>query len=1431
MRVALLGEGTLAWRCLQMLQGTALSPSVIVSADGSLAQAASDLTCQHFTRREDWLQWLHQDGCDVLLSIRNPWVLKDEELRQVRVQALNFHDSLLPDYAGMHATSWALLNGEAQHGVTWHAMSADLDAGAIAAQIVVPVAAADTALTLNAKCFDAALTAFGTVLSSLIDHGRCPLTPQQGQSRYFGLRRRPDSQGLLDVQGPCEQALRTVRALDFGHAHNPLALPKLVLGGVVVLVGEAHRARQPFTCAPGTLLQAGPDGLHVAFADGVLLLSALRSLDGADLPAPSIEALARPWFGRVLPAWLPEVRREITVLHEDVCVHERQWVSVLKEVITPLFHHDVLSAGTHQWHELSRWCSQLEACSAATRSDWAVAVFMVYMARIHQGDSGHLGLWRPDLARAGHGLFAACVPWPLRVDLSSTVSSHVAQTSELRRHMSELGTYSLDLRIRAPELAALPAPPDHWPVALAITSHDDSISREQGADLLVTISPDGLQIGCCVSDLCPTWLIEALDTRLATLAEAMLSTQETRLCDLPLMDEREWHQVAVSPNALVRELPDIGIHELIAQTARRTPDADALVHGDQVLSHRELDERSSLLAKRLMGAGICKGAWVALAVSRSADAVVAILAILKAGAAYVPLDVQLPAERLGAMVKQVRPALLLTQRPHLESMREHGVATWCLDDWEAGAFCAQASGHAAGPAWGDDVAYCIFTSGSTGVPKGVEVVHRGLVNHALAMVDQYQLSAGDRVLCSAAFSFDVSVEQMFPTLVAGACIVLRPDDLFDAMSRFDGWCRAQRVSVMALPTAWWHEWVRHLSLVGGRVSQALRVIAVGTEKAQAQALLQWRESGGSHTLFLQGYGPTEATITSTMFRWRLDDRSIDLSQPLPIGRPLPNTQVHLLDALGQHVPVGVEGEIHIAGVGLARGYLGSEALTRRCFLELPVPGRGDQAQTLRMYRTGDRARWTPDGQLVFMGRVDFQVKLRGHRVELGDIESVLTRHPEAQEAVVLLRDDVGPQSCLVAYVLSSSSPDASELIQICANALPVHMVPSHVVVLAQWPLTVNGKVDRRLLPALVMPTLHEAAIREHRWAHDLELLVARVFSAVLERDDVPLDVSFFDLGGDSLRAMSLITQLEQALSTRLSLVDVFASPNVRLLAARLEADRSPDQPLVIQLRGGKGTPLWFLAGVLLYAPLANALHGDGPVYVVFLPSEDALRKADGKLPPVREHAQRYLSVIRAHHPQGPVAVGGFSFGGALAYEVAQLMHERGDSVSLLVLIDTCLPGSVRRGVLVRLRRQMKSLSTSGVSKIRSHLKGAVARLRASLPGQGQPVADLAPAGRSLQPEFARVLHEFESNMKPYAGHVLLFRSKVESLRRDAPVHLGWGPWVADQQLQIHDVEGCHLGMMRAPHVASLGAKLSRVLQSMERPTAPGGDLVVLPSRP
>ena len=1419
MRVALLGEGALALQCLAMLLETALSPSVIVSADGSLADAAAQVSCPHFTRRDDWLNWLREHGCDLLLSIRNPWVLGAEELRQVKVQALNFHDSLLPDYAGMHATSWAILNGETQHGVTWHAMSVGLDAGGIAAQVVVPVLPADTAWTLNARCFDSALNTFSTVLATLIEHGQCPLTPQQGPRRYFGLRRRPDSQGLMDLTWPCEQALRTVRALDFGHANNPLAWPKLFVGGQVLLFKEAQLLPHPLSCEPGTLVRADSEGLEVAFADGVLRLTGLRTLSGLVMSGGAIEACAGPWVGRVLPSWSPAVRREVSVLHEELCVRERQWVSALKEPINPLSHHDVPKGESHQWHKLSRWSSSLGEGLSTDRSDWALAVFMAYMARVHQCDQGHLGWCRPELARAGHGLFAAFVPWPLKVDLSSSVSSQASLVSEQRRRMAALGTYSIDLTSRAPELAALPSPPDQWPVAFMIASHEDSQAHVRSVDLLATISPDGLDLGCWVSASCPAWLIEALDTRLATLAEAMLASPEMTLSDLPLMDEGEWHQVAVAPNAQGRELPEVGIHALIAQAARRTPDADALIHGDQVLSHRELDERSSILATRLLGAGVCKGSWVGLAMSRSVDAVVAILAILKAGAAYVPLDVQLPVERLRAMVGQVRPALILTQRVHVETMCEQGLVMWCLDEAAQRSDLLAATPATISPSSGDDLAYCIFTSGSTGMPKGVKVAHRGLVNHALAMVDNYQLSALDRVLCSASLSFDVSLEQMFPTLVAGACIVLRPDDLFDSMSRFDGWGREQRITVMALPTAWWHEWVRHLTLVQHQVPEALRVIAVGTEKAQSDVLVSWCECGGRRTRFLQGYGPTEATITSAMFAWHADDATLDLTQQLPIGQPLPNTEVHVLDAFGNHVPIGVEGEMYIAGAGLALGYLGAPELTHHSFQEKAIRGSCGQQQIKRMYRTGDRARWSPTGQLLFMGRKDFQVKLRGHRVELGDIESVLRLHPGVQDVVVLLRDDVGPQPALVAYVLSKSSLLPAELLQACLARLPKHMVPSHVVVLAHWPLTANGKVDRRRLPAPIEPTSEDDGVSVDRFDNDVEVVVSQVFASVLGRSKVPPDASFFDLGGDSLRAMALITQLERALSMRLSLVDVFACPSVRLLTHRVNQGKSVSTPFVIKLKEGRGAPVWLLAGVLYYAKLAKLISADNPVYVLLLPEEDILRQADGYLPPVQESAQRYLSVIREHTQTGPVVLGGFSYGGVVAYEVAQAMRMRGEEVPWLILIDTCLPSVVRRGMLGWLHRQQAALSKVGYSELRARAFRRLERLlmvprRLSVNQRSQVEKQF-----SREHKFAKVLKEFEAHMLPYAGNVLLFRSKGESLSRSAPEHLGWKPWTIDGMLHIHEVDGCHLGMMEMPHVASMAADFSRVLSALEAPTA------------
>jgi amino acid adenylation domain-containing protein len=829
----------------------------------------------------------------------------------------------------------------------------------------------------------------------------------------------------------------------------------------------------------------------------------------------------------------------------------------------------------------------------------------------------------------------------------------------------------------------------------------------------------------------------------------------------------------------VEPLPRHDVVSLFMEQVSSTPAAPALIFADQQLSYVELAREVDLLAARLAERGVRPGDRVAIRVARSLEMVVALLAVLRTGAAYVPLDPEAPSSRTLSILRESEPRLVLAHSA--EGLDGFTVLTFV----EAAAAPAQ---HA--PLSGDALAYVIYTSGSTGAPKGVEVRHVSLANHALRMAELYQLQPGDRVLCSASIGFDVAAEQIFPALIRGATVVVRPEDLFRSLDHFNRYLHAAEISTLILPTALFHEWTRELGANTLQLPPALRVVGVGTEQVAAAQLESFLAGAQGRVRFLQGYGPTEATVTCTAYVH--DGAPLAPGAPVPIGRPLANTEAYVLDPAGALTADDQVGELYIGGIGLARGYLGRDDLTRERFV--PHPFSSDPHA--RLYRTGDLVRRAPDGQLIFVGREDFQIKVRGHRVEPREIEDVLCEQPGIREALVMLR---GQQ--LVGYVVAERI-DTEELTRACRARLPSYMVPSAFVALPAFPKTLNQKIDRKALPEPKPKSKNAKAAARN----DMELLVARAFAEALGiASPVELHDDFFELGGDSLRALRLLQLIRQQCSSELALADVFAAPTVAALAGRVG---SVDRPSVLCLKPGRGTPLFLVCGIQIYQALAHALECENPVYALLLPSEGLVANGSSELPPVEQFASEYLRILRTHTPEGPCALGGLSFGGAVAYEMARQLAGSGREVSLLALFDTVLPRAHLHGLRARLLHRLGVIRKAPPDRALAMIVERVRKLwpqPAPAPAPGDALAQLDAQREAAYS--ARII-EYDRISKPYSGKVILYRASDSDGGPFLPGH-GFERLVDD--LTREDIPGDHLGILRAPGVTAIARSLASLL--------------------
>ncbi len=779
------------------------------------------------------------------------------------------------------------------------------------------------------------------------------------------------------------------------------------------------------------------------------------------------------------------------------------------------------------------------------------------------------------------------------------------------------------------------------------------------------------------SDLFLPASIEHLVEHFQRLLVGIVATPQRPLADLPLLSERERDLLLNTWNATATDYPQqLGVHQLFEAQVARTPKAIALVQGRQRLSYYELNQRANQLAHYLRKHGVGPEMLVGLCVERSPEMVIGMLGVLKAGAAYLPLDPHMPAERVARIVAAARPALILTTQDQ-QQRTDTPTLRLALADWHH--FAAEESTNPLPLGHPDNLAYVVYTSGSTGAPKGVMSTHRGVVNYLQFLAQSYALSPNDVVLQLAAFTFDASVRDTLGPLTVGAQVVLvAPDDAKDPDALLAA-IVSQRVTCLlsVVPTL-----LRAL-LEAREMPQSsfatLRLILMSGEPLHMEDCRRATARFGSQVLLVNQYGPTECTMTSSYYPVR--DLQAERGVAL-VGRPVPNAQFYLLDQRLNPVPIGVPGEVYITGPGLARGYLDRADLTAERFVPNPF-GPGAAGMHSRLYKTGDLARYLPDGTIELLGRIDQQLKIRGIRVEPGEIETVLSQHPALQRAVVIAREDQPGDKRLVAYVLlneaTRSNPPASisvELRTFLKAQLPDYMIPAAFVVLETLPLTTTGKVDRKALPPPDQ-TQDDTGSTYAAPRNEPEARLVQIWAEVLGVAQVGIDDNFFDRGGDSFKGIRVV----RAFGPELKIIDLFKYPTIRALAARLAGETVEEggllqeltPPVAAHAREFSLVCLPYAGGsAISFQPLAQAMPKNHSLYAVALPGHDFSNPNEQPWPfdtiarTCAEEIKRRIS--------GPLALYGHCAGSALAIEIARLLEAAGVAVET-VYVGAAFPNT------------------------------------------------------------------------------------------------------------------------------------------------------------
>jgi amino acid adenylation domain-containing protein len=728
----------------------------------------------------------------------------------------------------------------------------------------------------------------------------------------------------------------------------------------------------------------------------------------------------------------------------------------------------------------------------------------------------------------------------------------------------------------------------------------------------------------------------------------------------PSLNEKDRHKLLYEFNNTKEEYPkDKLLHELFEEQVTKTPDNVAVVFNGNKLTYQELNERSNQLGRKLREGGVKADEIVGLMVGEnSIEMIIGILAIMKAGGAFLPIDPDFPRDRIGYMIEDCNVSIILRRSKESSRIRFGGKIFDIENEW---LYTGDGS-NLEKISKANNLVYTIYTSGSTGKPKGVQIEHTSIVNQISGLEKMYSFDSSLHHILLAPITFDPSVQQMFLPLTSGGKLFLVSKTTKHNTRALWNFIISNRIDIVNTVPSLMNVLLDHGD--GGDGLHVKYIILAG-EVFSRNLYLRLKEAISADEI-INIYGPTEATINTTLYECKAEE----MSATIPIGKPLMNYTVLILDERLKLVPIGVAGEICISGVGLSRGYLNNHELTAEKFVGNPYkPGE-------RMYRTGDLGKWTTDGNIEFLGRIDHQVKVHGIRVELGEIEGVLGQHPNVRETVVIDQHDHADNTRLIAYIVQNKGETLrnEELRDFLKEKLPEYMVPSAFVRMDGLPMTAHGKVDRGALPAPDQVT-QQAKETFVAPGDELEKEITRIWEKVLGIQPIGVMHNFFDLGGSSLLAMVLLGQIEKLTGKYFPLPTFVAAPTVEKMASIIRKGQESlpvhSSPLVAIRSGGSKPPIFFVHGadgnVSIYRDLAGRLGHDQPVYGLQSQNLDMEQPA---LTSVEDMAAHFLKEIIAVQPQGPYFLGGYCLGGSIAYEIAQQLYGQGQEVALLVLMET-----------------------------------------------------------------------------------------------------------------------------------------------------------------
>ncbi|MCC5666134.1 amino acid adenylation domain-containing protein [Nostoc sp. CHAB 5784] len=949
----------------------------------------------------------------------------------------------------------------------------------------------------------------------------------------------------------------------------------------------------------------------------------------------------------------------------------------------------------------------------------------------------------------------------------------------------------------------------------------DSGTAQLDIFLSMSESEEGLT-GCLEynTDIFDSTTITQFINNFETLLENIVVNPEQHLRELSLLTASEQEQLLFKFNQTRADYPqDASLHQLFEQQVELTPDSLALISESEELTYRQLNHRINQLAHYLQKQGVAKEALVALCLERSIDMVVGIIAILKTGGAYIPLDPSYPVERLNFMLSDSQALLLISNQEILGKLSLSSSKIVCLDIHKD-EITQESLENPINISSSDNFAYIIYTSGSTGIPKGVLGTHRGTINGLHWLWKTYPFTEGEVCCQKTAISFVDSVWEIFapllqgtPTVIISNATVLDPQLFIETLAHY-------KVTRIILVPSLLRLLLDNYSHLAKKLSQ-LKVWITSGEALSVKLVKTFQELIPFAKL-INLYGSSEVSANATYYDTTLLQEQ---ANSVPIGRPIDNTQVYVLNRDLQLTPIGVVGELYIGGDGLAKGYLHRSELTEKRFINNPfIPGN-------QLYKTGDLVRYIKDGNLEYLGRDDEQVKIRGFRVELGEVATVITQHPDVQQSVVIASNDAQENQRLIAYLVTDKQDIATQLLPELQQKLPNYMLPSTFVVLSKLALTPNGKVDKLALQnnEITQYNTNKSFVNPRNFT---ELVLVKLWENLLNTSPVGVIDNFFDLGGHSFLAVRLMAQIQDKFGHNLPLSTLFENPTIEKLATIVSQPfrQTANSHLVAINSSGDKIPFFCIHGaggnISPYFNLSKRLGEDYPLYAL----EDTLEQDKPEVISVEETATRYLQEIRKVQPNGPYLLGGHCYGGVLAFEIAQQLQKQGQTVGLLVVIDAILSETPIESTddddakfLLRIAESIKTDNNIDFSVPFEELRDLPLTEQLNLINEK---VNFIFSDAEIE-DFLRHYQLFKAHVKAmrnyvpqvYPQSITLFRANQEIIHDfDNPEWysndplLGWGK-CSSQPIQVIEVPGDHFSIFVEPHIQELAKHLRNCIDN------------------